>query len=113
MNRTTLLTLDVCYATLSPVVKETRNRLVDWQVTATTIYCDAVDDDVTIMVYKDQTTSCTGYKKYGGNLTKEQATMLKKKSKRLGRELRCEGPLDYRVTNYRDKLIAEEKAGTN
>jgi hypothetical protein len=35
--------------------------------------------------------------------------MLKKKGRKLGRELRCEGPLDYRVTSYRDKLIAEEK----
>lgn len=87
--------------------------MVDWEVTAISIYCDAVDDDVTIMVYKDWSTSCTGYKKYVGNLTKERATMLKKKSKRLGRELRCEGPLDYRVTDYREKLIAEEKTGTN
>lgn len=84
--------------------------MVDWQVTATTIYCDAVDDDVTIMVYKDWTTKCTGYKKYVENLTKEVARISKKKSKRLGRQLRCEGPLDYRVTNYRDKLIAEEGA---
>ncbi|MCJ7791782.1 MAG: hypothetical protein MUP49_05195 [Dehalococcoidia bacterium] len=39
-------------------------RSLDWQVTATTIYCDAVDDDVTILVYKDWSTKCTGYKKY-------------------------------------------------
>jgi len=87
--------------------------MVDWQVTATTIYCDAVDDDVTIMVYKDWTTRCTGYKKYVDNLTKEVVTMLKKKGKRLGRQLGCEGPLDHRVTDYRDKLIAEEGARTN
>ncbi len=84
--------------------------MVDWQVTATTIYCDAVDDDVTIMVYSDWTARCTGYKQYIENLTRETAKMLQKKSKRLGRELRCEGPSDYRVTDYRDKLIAEEEA---
>lgn len=28
--------------------------MVDWKVTATTIYCDAVDANVTIMVYKDR-----------------------------------------------------------
>jgi len=35
-----------------------------WQVTATAIYCDAVDDEVTILVYKDWSTERTGYKKY-------------------------------------------------
>jgi hypothetical protein len=84
--------------------------VTDWQVTATTIYCDAVDDDVTIMVYKDWSTTCIGYKKYGESLNKETAKMLKKKAKRLGRNLGCEGPLDYRVTDYRDILAAHDKA---
>jgi len=84
--------------------------LADWQVTATTIYCDAVDDDVTIMVYKDWSTTCTGYKKYGEGFNKEAARVLKKKAGRLGRNLRCEGPLDHRVTDYRDMLIAQDKA---
>lgn len=84
--------------------------MTDWQVTARTIYCDAVDDDVTIMVYKDQSTRCTGYKKYVESLNKETAKMLKRKAKRLGRNLRCEGPQDYRVTDYRDILAAHDKA---
>jgi len=79
-------------------------------MTATTIYCDAVDDDVTIMVYKDWSTKCTGYKKYGESLNNETAKVLQKKSKRLGRNLRCEGPQDPRVTDYRDRLMAEDKA---
>ena len=81
---------------------------LDWQVTATTIYCDAVDDDVTILVYRDWGTKCTGYNKYIESLNKERARMLQKKAKRLGRNLKCEGPQDYRVTSYRDKLITEE-----
>jgi hypothetical protein len=81
----------------------------DWQVTATTIYCDAVDDDVTIMVYKDRTTSCTGYKKYTENKDGEAAAALREKTKRTGRDLKCEGPEDYRVTDYKDKLIREDK----
>jgi len=84
--------------------------VADWQVTATTIYCDAVDDDVTILVYKDGSIRCTGYKKYVENPDKETAQMLKKKGKRLGRNLKCEGPQDSRVTSYRDKLTAEEKS---
>jgi hypothetical protein len=90
--------------------EQEHKSVVEWQVTATTIYCDAVDDDVTIIVNKDWSTRCTGYKQYVENIGKEVALMLKEKSKKLGRELRCEGPLDYRVTNYRDKLISEEKA---
>jgi hypothetical protein len=84
--------------------------VADWQVTATTIYCDAVDDEVTILVYKDGSIRCTGYKKYVENPDKETAQMLKKKGKRLGRNLKCEGPQDSRVTSYRDKLTAEEKS---
>jgi hypothetical protein len=83
--------------------------MTDWQVTSITIYCDAVDDDVTIMVYKDWITTCTGYKKYGEILNKETAKLLKRKAKRLGRNLGCEGPLDHRVTEYRDRLMSQDK----
>lgn len=84
--------------------------MVNWEVTATTIYCDSVDDDVTILVYKDWTTRCSGYQKYAESPTKETTKMLKRKAKRLGRNLGCEDPLDHRVTDYRDMLIAQEKA---
>ena len=39
--------------------------MVSWQVTATTVHCTTVNDEVTLMVFKDGTTKCTGYKKYG------------------------------------------------
>jgi len=84
--------------------------LVNWQVTATTIYCDAVDDDVTIMVYKDRSTRCVGYKKYIESITKETARELKKRAKKLGHELRCKGPECSRVIAYRDEVFAEEAA---
>jgi len=84
--------------------------LVNWQVTATTIYCDAVDDDITLMVYKDRSTRCVGYKKYIESITKETAKELKKRAKKLGRELRCEGPECSRVIAYRDGVFAEEAA---
>ena len=82
----------------------------DWQVTATSIYCDAVDDDVTIMVYKDWSTKCTGDKKYGENIKREVAKELKRRGKRLRRKLKCEGPECSRVIEYKDKLFAEEEA---
>jgi hypothetical protein len=83
--------------------------VTEGELTAKTIYCDAVDDDVTIMVYKDWRTKCTGYEKYGEGLNKETAKMLEKKAGRLGRNLGCEGPLDHRVTDYRDRLVAEDR----
>ncbi len=83
--------------------------MTEWQITATTIYCEAVDDDVTLIVDKDWNVKCTGYKKYLAGLNKETENILKQKSRRLGRNLKCEGPEDFRVTDYRDKLMAEEK----
>ena len=81
--------------------------MVNWQVTATTIYCDAVDADVTLIVNKDRSAKCTGYKKYCGP-GKEISKLLEKKGKQLGRKLECEGTECSRVTQYRDKLFAEE-----
>ena len=75
----------------------------DWQITATTIYCDAVEDDVTIIVYRDWNTICTGYKKYGQN-----NELLRRRSKKMKKSLKCEGPEDFRVTGYKDKIMTEE-----
>ena len=81
--------------------------MVNWQVTATTIYCDAVDDEVTLLVYPDSSAKCTGYSKYS-EPGKEILKLLKNKSKRLGRRLECEGPQCYRVNQYKEKLFTEE-----
>ena len=56
--------------------------MVNWQVTATTIYCDAVADEVTVLVYKDGTAKCTGYTKYG-EPGREVGVRLKKRSREL------------------------------
>lgn len=87
--------------------------MADWKVTATTIYCDAVDDDVTIMVSGDWSARCLGYRKYAENLGKEEGKNPREKAKKLGRNLGCEGPLDYRVTEYRDRLMAEDEAASS
>jgi len=84
--------------------------MVNWQVTATTIYCDAIDNEVTLLVYRDGSVKCVGYEKYG-EPGKEIAKILKKKSKQLKRQLGCEGLDCYRMVQYRDKLFAEESKG--
>jgi hypothetical protein len=83
--------------------------MVDWKVIATTIYCDSVDADVPIMVFKDWSTKCVGYKKYCDGMTKDFAKTLKKKGKKPNRRLRCEGPECSRVIAYRNKLFAEQE----
>ena len=82
--------------------------MVNWQVTATTVYCDAVDDDVTVMVYKDSSVKCTGYDKYR-EPSKEIRKQMERQGKRINRKLECEGLECHRITQYKDKLFAEEK----
>jgi hypothetical protein len=80
--------------------------MVNWQVTATTIYCDAVDDEVTLMVYKDGTAKCVGYERYHQH-DGETRKLLDRKGKVLKRKLGCEWPGCNRLIEYRDKLFAE------
>jgi hypothetical protein len=82
------------------------DKQANWQLTATTINCDAVYDEVTILVYKDWTVKCTGHGKYASG--KKASRLLRKNSRLLGRELKCEGPECPRVIEYRDRLLAEE-----
>jgi len=77
-----------------------------WQITATTIRCDLVDDFVTIMVNNDWSTKCAWYNRY-----KQKA--LEDKKQKFGKAIRvkiekCAGPECSYVTDYRDKLIQEE-----
>jgi hypothetical protein len=87
---------------------ETKTKLqpAKWQVTATTISCDLVDDFVTIMVDKDWSVKCAWYNKY-------KAKALEDKTHKFDKEIRqkiekCQGPTCYYMTDYRDKLIKEE-----
>ena len=81
--------------------------MTNWQITATTIYCNAIDDDVTIQVYKDWSVKCCSYDKYH-QPGKELLKLLKQKSQQLSRPLECTGPQCSYVIQYKDKLFAEE-----
>ncbi|MCD6599222.1 MAG: hypothetical protein J7L19_01430 [Dehalococcoidia bacterium] len=81
--------------------------MTNWQVTATTIYCDAVDDEVTLLVHKDWSVECTGYTKYA-EPGKDTLNLLKKKTKQLKRQLGCTGLGCHRVIHYKEKLLSEE-----
>ncbi len=81
--------------------------MVDWLITATTIYCDAVEDEVTFIARKDGTMKCTGYNLYS-TPNKKNIKMIKQKSKRLKKTIKCEG-LDCRqIKQYKNKLFSEQ-----
>lgn len=81
--------------------------MVDWEITATTIFCDAVDDEVTIMVSRDGTVKCTGQQKYI-RPDKETLNTLKKKSKQVGKQFGCQGAGCTRITQHRDELLGKK-----
>jgi len=82
-----------------------------WQLTATTVKCEAVDDEITIMVYPDGSVKCASYAKYGAT-DKKTLAAIEKKVKKTGLTLNCEGPLCRRITDYRDKIMSEEEAAS-
>ncbi len=67
--------------------------MTDWQLTATTIYCEEINDEVTVLVYSDGSTKCTGCRVPSGQ-DKNTA--------------RCCGPECRLVREYRDRLFSEE-----
>ena len=85
--------------------------MVDWQVTATTIFCDAVADEVTIIMNSDLSVKCTGLVKYAGD--RKARLELVKRSLNLKRVLDCTGIGCARIAEYKQKLQLEEavKAG--
>ena len=74
-----------------------------WQVTATTVHCDVVEDYVTLLIYYDDWRSeCAHYKKHFEAWEKAKG----KKRKELKR---CDGPSSCTIlSGYRDKLMKEE-----
>ena len=82
------------------------DKPASWQLTATTINCNTVDDEATILVYKDWSVKCTGHATYASS--REGRGLLRKKSLALGRRLECLGPECPKVIQYREKLLSEE-----
>jgi hypothetical protein len=76
----------------------------DWEITATTVYCDAVDDEVTLMIYADGTSKCTGRQKYI-KPDKETSRAIKKKSRQQGKHLGCRENDCPMLNQYRDRLL--------
>jgi len=78
----------------------------NWQITATTIKCDEIDEAVTVMVNRDWTTHCTWYSKYKQKVIENKKQKFEKQIKQKIAE--CVGPDCPLAIKYRDKLIQEE-----
>ncbi len=85
---------------------KTELKPAKWQITATTIRCELVDDFVTIMVNKDWSTRCAWYNRYKQKALEDKKHKFDKKIN-LKME-KCQGPECSYVIDYRDKLIKEE-----
>lgn len=81
--------------------------MVDWQITATTLVCNAVAEEVTILVYPDWTVRCTGFEKYTKN--RNASLELLKRSLTLKRTLDCKGLDCPSIIEYKLKLEDEER----
>jgi hypothetical protein len=81
--------------------------MTDWQITAKTIYCDAVDDEVTLLVYRDTSCRCTGQKKYDEPDAVTRSA-VKEKNRKLSRPVQCERDKCLRLAHYKDSILSEE-----
>ncbi|OGO08022.1 MAG: hypothetical protein A2Y92_00690 [Chloroflexi bacterium RBG_13_57_8] len=73
----------------------------DWEMTATTVYCDVVDEEVTLLVYAGGTARCTGREKNSGPGKKKNRT---EKSPGGGCSEECTA-----LKRYRDSLLKNQK----
>lgn len=88
----------------------------DWQVTATTIYCDRVEHEATIMVYKRWNTQCAYFDRWGPIRRKKKTGFPKAiawlgiGSEEVHLSSECPGSDKCIYTkDYRDKLYEDEK----
>jgi hypothetical protein len=89
----------------------------NWQVTATTIICDKVGQEATIMVYKDWSTACAYHKRWGPVRRKAKEGISRALAQfgigSLERSLRsdCPGPEKcLSIREYRTRLHEEKMA---
>ncbi len=79
----------------------------NWQITATTIHCDRVDDNVTIMISGDWTYRCAWYQRYKQKAIDGGQSGFDRKTRE--RIQKCTGPDCPYVIGYRDRLIREKE----
>ena len=71
--------------------------MVNWQITAKTIYCESAAEEVTIIIKKDWSVQCTGYRKIQEGAPKRTYTSPE-----------CEEMNCTRINQYITQLKTEE-----
>jgi hypothetical protein len=79
----------------------------DWEITATTVYCDAVDDEVTLILNANGTLKCTGRDKYL-EPDKDTVRAMRKKNRQRGKRQACPGNECTIIVEYRNKILDDE-----
>jgi len=72
--------------------------MVNWQITAASLICEDIGEEVTIIVSKDWSVVCTGQKKHS-------------KSGKQPQRGGCTGLKCRQITQYKEKLLSEEREG--
>ena len=86
--------------------------LTDWEVTAATIYCTAIDEEVTLMIYRDGEVNCTGQQRYQ-NPNRQNTRRLVERSNRTGRQLACSGTSCVKIADYLAEISKENSIDKN
>ena len=71
--------------------------MVNWQITAKTIYCESAGEEVTIIIKKDWSVQCTGYQDRQQGAPNRPYTSAE-----------CEGLGCSRINQYLAQMKAEE-----
>jgi hypothetical protein len=82
----------------------------DWQVTAVTISCPNVAEEVTIAIKSDWSVRCSGFEKYASSRRARLA--LVDRSLTIKRVLECKNVDCNQITEYIQKLQTEENHKT-
>jgi len=85
--------------------------MINWQVTAITINCSAIAEEVTIIVKNDWSVKCTGYDNLA--VSRRARLELVHRSLNMKRVLDCKGTQCPDVTAYIQKLRSEESPKAN
>ena len=80
---------------------------MDWQVTATTLFCNEVADEVTLLVYPDWSVKCTGMEKFA--VSSGSGTQQLKKMFAAKKNADCKGTNCPDMSRYLEKLKNEER----
>lgn len=83
--------------------------MVNWQITARTLYCDCVADEVTLLINSDGSFDCTGFQRYGTD-TVDSSRARREHSKITSQTIACTGKSCKILNDYAADVLSGEKS---